>query len=75
MLVLLIIIFIVVWGTFALVQLAIGGCPLVGECREENHGEGLNFKVPFAERVIKVDVKVQPIRSRRSMPLQKNTSW
>jgi len=30
--------------------------------RVENRvmGEGLNFKVPFAERVIKVDVKVQP---------------
>jgi hypothetical protein len=23
-------------------------------------GEGLNFKVPMAERVIKVDVRVQP---------------
>jgi len=37
-----------------------GSCPLVGECREENYGEGLNFKVPIAEKVIKVDVKVQP---------------
>jgi hypothetical protein len=32
-----------------------GGCPLVGEYGEENHGEGLDFKVPIAERVIKVD--------------------
>ncbi len=33
----------------------------MGKCGEENYeGEGLNFKLPIAEKVIKVDVKVQP---------------
>jgi len=61
MLVLLIIIFIVVWGTFALVPAGHRGVVLLwGSVEKRIMGEGLNFKVPFAERVIKVDVKVQP---------------
>jgi len=36
-----------------------GSCPLVGKCGKKRiMGEGLNFKVPIAEKVIKVDVKV-----------------
>ncbi|HUL31232.1 MAG TPA: SPFH domain-containing protein [Thermodesulfobacteriota bacterium] len=33
---------------------------MVGGRREEHYGGGLNLKVPFAERGIRVDVKVQP---------------
>jgi regulator of protease activity HflC (stomatin/prohibitin superfamily) len=61
MLILLIIILIVVWGTFAIVPAGHRGVVLWwGSVETRIMGEGLNFKVPIAERVIKVDVKVQP---------------
>jgi hypothetical protein len=40
-LILLLFILIVGWGTFVIVPAGHrGGCPLVGECGEENHGGG-----------------------------------
>jgi regulator of protease activity HflC (stomatin/prohibitin superfamily) len=61
MLILLIIIFIIGWGTFAIVPAGHRGVVLWwGSVEKRIMGEGLNFKVPIAERVIKVDVKVQP---------------
>jgi regulator of protease activity HflC (stomatin/prohibitin superfamily) len=61
MVVLLIIILIVAWGTFVIVPAGHRGVVLLwGSVERRIMGEGLNFKVPFAERVIKVDVKVQP---------------
>jgi regulator of protease activity HflC (stomatin/prohibitin superfamily) len=60
-LVLLIIIIIVLWGTFVIVPAGHRGVALWwGSVEKRIMGEGLNFKVPIAERVIKVDVKVQP---------------
>ena len=61
MFILLIIILIVVWGTFVIVPAGHRGVVLWwGSVEKRIMGEGLNFKVPFAERVIMVDVKVQP---------------
>jgi regulator of protease activity HflC (stomatin/prohibitin superfamily) len=61
MLILLIIILIVVWGTFVIVPAGHRGVALWwGSVEKRIMGEGLNFKVPIAETVIKVDVKVQP---------------
>src|SRR5512144_3249465 len=55
------IIFIVLWGCFAMVPTGQRGVVLWwGSVEKRIMGEGLNFKVPIAERVIKVDVKVQP---------------
>ena len=60
-LVLLIIILIVAWGTFVIVPAGHRGVVLLwGSVERRIMGEGLNFKAPFAERVIKVDVRVQP---------------
>jgi len=60
-LILLIFIFIVGWGTFVIVPAGHRGVALWwGSVEKRIMGEGLNFKVPIAERVIKVDVKVQP---------------
>jgi regulator of protease activity HflC (stomatin/prohibitin superfamily) len=60
-LIVLLILFIVSWGTFALVPAGHRGVVLLwGSVEKRIMGEGLNFKVPIAERVIKVDVKVQP---------------
>ena len=57
----LLILFIVSWGTFALVPAGHRGVVLLwGSVEKRIMGEGLNFIVPIAERVIKVDVKVQP---------------
>jgi regulator of protease activity HflC (stomatin/prohibitin superfamily) len=59
--ILLIIILIVLLGTFVIVPAGHRGVVLWwGSVEKRVMGEGLNFKVPFAERVIKVDVKVQP---------------
>jgi regulator of protease activity HflC (stomatin/prohibitin superfamily) len=59
--VLLFIIFIFLWGCFALVPAGHRGVVLWwGSVEKRVMGEGLNFKVPIAERVIKVDVRVQP---------------
>ena len=60
-LILLIFILIVGWGTFVIVPVGHRGVALWwGSVEKRIMGEGLNFKVPIAERVIKVDVKVQP---------------
>jgi len=56
----LLILFIVSWGSFAIVPAGHRGVVLWwGSVEKRIMGEGLNFKVPIAERVIKVDVKVQ----------------
>ena len=61
MFILLIVILIIVWGTFVIVPAGHRGVVLWwGSVEKRIMGEGLNFKVPIAETVIKVDVKVQP---------------
>ena len=61
MLLILLVILIVAWGTFAIVPAGHRGVVLMwGSVEKRIMGEGLNFKVPIAEKVIKVDVKVQP---------------
>jgi regulator of protease activity HflC (stomatin/prohibitin superfamily) len=58
---LLVILFIVFWGSFVIVPAGHRGVVLWwGSVEKRIMGEGLNFKVPVAERVIKVDVRVQP---------------
>jgi len=60
-LILLFIVFILFWGTFVIVPAGHRGVVLWwGSVEKRIMGEGLNFKVPVAERVIKVDVRVQP---------------
>lgn len=60
-LIVLVILFIFSWGTFAIVPAGHRGVVLWwGSVEKRVMGEGLNFKVPIAETVIKVDVKVQP---------------
>ena len=60
-LIVLLILFIISWGSFAIVPAGHRGVVLWwGSVEKRIMGEGLNFKVPIAERVIKVDVKVQP---------------
>jgi regulator of protease activity HflC (stomatin/prohibitin superfamily) len=60
-LIVLLILFIVSWGSFAIVPAGHRGVVLLwGSVEKRIMGEGLNFKVPIAEKVIKVDVKVQP---------------
>src|SRR5512135_2305059 len=55
------IILIVIWGTFVIIPAGHRGvCLWWGSVEKRIMGEGLNFIVPIAERVIKVDVKVQP---------------
>ncbi len=61
LIIILLIIFLVIWGTFVIVPAGHRGVVLWwGSVEKRVMGEGLNFKVPMAERVIKVDVKVQP---------------
>ncbi|MGE5310538.1 MAG: prohibitin family protein [Nitrospirota bacterium] len=51
----------VAWGSFVIVPAGHRGVVLWwGSVEKRIMGEGLNLKAPFAERVIKVDVKVQP---------------
>jgi regulator of protease activity HflC (stomatin/prohibitin superfamily) len=51
----------VAWGSFVIVPAGHRGVVLWwGSVEKRIMGEGLNLKVPFAETVIKVDVKVQP---------------
>ncbi len=60
-LIVLVILFIVSWSSFAIVPAGHRGVVLwLGSVENRVMGEGLNFKVPVAETVIKVDVKVQP---------------
>ncbi|HME44238.1 MAG TPA: prohibitin family protein [Syntrophorhabdales bacterium] len=55
------IIVIIGWGTFVIIPAGHRGVILFwGSVEKRIMGEGLNFKVPIAESVIKVDVKVQP---------------
>ena len=59
--VVLVIIFIIGWGTFVIVPAGHRGVALWwGSVEKRIMGEGLNFMVPVAESVIKVDVKVRP---------------
>jgi regulator of protease activity HflC (stomatin/prohibitin superfamily) len=59
--VILLIIFIFIWGTFVIVPAGNRGVVLWwGSVEKRVMGEGLNFKVPMAERVIKIDVRVRP---------------
>ena len=54
-------IFTIGWGTFVLIPAGHRGVVLLwGSVENRIMGEGLNFKTPMAETVIKVDVKVQP---------------
>jgi len=58
---LLIVVVILLWGTFAVIPAGHRGVVLLwGSVEKRIMGEGLNFKIPLAERVIKVDVRVQP---------------
>ena len=55
------IILIIGWGTFVIIPAGHRGVVLLwGSVEKRIMGEGLNFKIPIAESVIKVDVKVQP---------------
>jgi regulator of protease activity HflC (stomatin/prohibitin superfamily) len=55
------IIFIFAWSCFVIVPAGHRGVVLWwGSVEKRIMGEGLNFKVPMAEGVIKVDVRVQP---------------
>src|SRR5271157_6372852 len=57
----LVIILIIAWSTFVIVPAGHRGVVLWwGSVEKRIMGEGLNFIVPIAEQVIKVDVKVQP---------------
>ncbi len=57
----LVVILIIGWSTFVIVPAGHRGVVLWwGSVEKRIMGEGLNFMVPLAERVIKVDVKVQP---------------
>ncbi|MGP8049070.1 MAG: prohibitin family protein [Desulfobaccales bacterium] len=59
--VLLIVILIVGWSTFVIIPAGHRGVVLWwGSVERRIMGEGLNFIVPIAETVVKVDVKVQP---------------
>ena len=61
LLILALLIFIIGWGTFVLIPAGHRGVVLLwGSVENRIMGEGLNFKTPMAESVIKVDVKVQP---------------
>jgi regulator of protease activity HflC (stomatin/prohibitin superfamily) len=59
--ILVLIILIIGWGTFVIIPAGHRGVVLMwGSVEKRIMGEGLNFKIPMAETVIKVDVKVQP---------------
>jgi regulator of protease activity HflC (stomatin/prohibitin superfamily) len=58
---LLAVIIVILWGTFVIIPAGNRGVVLWwGSVESRIMGEGLNFKVPIAERVLKVDVRVQP---------------
>jgi regulator of protease activity HflC (stomatin/prohibitin superfamily) len=60
-LLILFLVFVLFWGSFVIVPAGHRGVVLWwGSVEKRIMGEGLNFKVPVAERVIKVDVRVQP---------------
>ena len=61
LLVLALLVLIIGWGTFVIIPAGHRGVVLLwGSVEKRIMGEGLNFKTPMAESVIKVDVKVQP---------------
>jgi regulator of protease activity HflC (stomatin/prohibitin superfamily) len=61
LLILSLIIVMVLWGTFVVIPAGHRGVALLwGSVEKRIMGEGLNFKLPLAETIIKVDVKVQP---------------
>ena len=61
LLVVVLVIIVILWGTFVIVPAGHRGVVLWwGSVENRIMGEGLNFKVPIAERVLKVDVRVQP---------------
>ena len=61
LIILLLIILVIGWSTFVIVPAGHRGVVLLwGSVEKRIMGEGLNFKMPIAESVIKVDVKVQP---------------
>jgi regulator of protease activity HflC (stomatin/prohibitin superfamily) len=54
-------ILVIAWSTFVIIPAGHRGVALWwGSVEKRIMGEGLNFMVPLAERVIKVDVRVQP---------------
>lgn len=61
LLVIILILFFFLWGGFVIIPAGNRGVVLWwGSVEKRVMGEGLNFKVPMAERVIKIDVRVQP---------------
>ena len=61
MMVALLLLCIILWGTFVIVPAGSRGVVLWwGRVEKRVMDEGLNFKVPMAETVMKVDVRVQP---------------
>jgi regulator of protease activity HflC (stomatin/prohibitin superfamily) len=61
LLILALLILIIGWGTFVIIPAGHRGVVLLwGSVEKRIMGEGLNFKTPMAESVIKVDVRVQP---------------
>jgi len=61
LLILALVVLIVLWGTFVIIPAGHRGvCLWWGSVEKRIMGEGLNFKMPIAETVIKVDVRVQP---------------
>jgi regulator of protease activity HflC (stomatin/prohibitin superfamily) len=59
--VILVVLFILAWGTFVIVPAGHRGIVLWwGSVEKRVMGEGFNLKVPIAERVIKIDVRVRP---------------
>jgi len=61
LLIVVLVIIVILWGTFVIVPAGHRGVVLWwGSVENRIMGEGLNFKVPIAERVLKVDVRVQP---------------
>jgi len=60
-LIILFLLVLLMWGSFVIVPAGHRGIVLWwGSVEKRVMGEGMNFKVPMAERVIKVDVRVQP---------------
>ena len=60
-LIIFLILFLFLWGSFVIIPAGNRGVVLWwGSVEKRVMGEGLNFKVPMAERVIKIDVRVQP---------------
>ncbi|MBP1695190.1 MAG: rane protease subunit, stomatin/prohibitin [Deltaproteobacteria bacterium] len=59
--VILVVLFILAWGTFVIIPAGNRGIVLWwGSVEKRVMGEGFNLKVPIAERVIKIDVRVRP---------------